>query len=222
MMAEHAGEQIVARIGFAERWLERARGQVVAGNLTRGILTLVLANAEVHHALEVAGAQPSRPRMSRPVLVRAVVTIAVLVTVSAVWLAADPNSDAATVDQAPPIVSLSPGVGMLLNLLSPVSPEPPIVAISPTHTPAAVREVPVRIPARLRSPHRPATQPMSVPANGPVTGPPQMNTAQPTPVPPPAPAVQAIRPAVPQLSAGDLIDLVLAAERALRSDSTPP
>lgn len=218
MMAEHAGEQIVARIGFAERWLERARGQVVAGNLTRGILTLVLANAEVHHALEVAGAQPSRPRMSRPVLVRAVVTIAVLVTVSAVWLAADPNSDAATVDQAPPIVSLSPGVGMLLNLLSPVSPEPPIVAISPTHTPAAVREVSVPLPS-----HRPpAIQPMSVSNKAPIQAPTQMSAAQPTPVTPPAPPIQAIQPSVPQLTAGDLIDLVLAAERVLRSDSTPP
>lgn len=219
MTTEHAGEQIVARIGFAERWLERARGQVVAGNLTRGILTLVLANAEVHHALEVAGAQPSRPRMSRPVLVRAVVTIAVLVTVSAVWLAADPNSDAATVDQAPPIVSLSPGVGMLLNLLSPVSPEPPIVAISPTHTPAAVREVPVPLP--LPSHRPPAIQPMSVSNKAPIQAPTQMSTAQPTPVTPPAPPTQAIQPSVPQLTAGDLIDLVLAAERALR-DSTPP
>lgn len=222
MTAEHAGEQVVVRIGFAERWLARARGQVVAGNLPRGILTLVLADAEVRHALEVAGARPSRPRMASPQLVRAVVIIAMLVTVSAVWLAPDPDIDIAAIDKAPPVVTLPPGAGTLLHLFSPGLQTPATVSVPTTSPPAAVRETPVRIKTRVPLPHRPATQPMSVPASAPVTGPPQMSTAQPTPVPPSAPVVQAIRPAVPQLSAGDLIDLVLAAERALRSDSTPP
>ncbi|MDP3767467.1 MAG: hypothetical protein Q8S13_05590 [Dehalococcoidia bacterium] len=48
-----------------------------------------------------------------------------------------------------------------------------------------------------------------------------MSTAQPTPVMPATLTIRAVQPTVPQLSAGDLIDLVLAAERALR-DSTPP
>jgi hypothetical protein len=217
MTAEHAGEQVVARIGFAERWLERARGQVVAGNLTRGLLTLVLADAEMHHALEEAGARPSRPPKLKSTLVRASAAIAALIALSALWPAGDPASDAATVDHAPPIVSLSPRVGTLLDLLSPVSPASPIVAVPRTHSPAAVREVPVPLPS-LRPP---AMQPMSVSRKATVQAPAQMSAAQPTPVMPPAPTIQAVQPAVPQLSAGDLIDLVLAAERALR-DSPPP
>ena len=217
MTAEHAGKQVVARIGFAERWLERARGQVVAGNLTRGILTLVLADAEVHHALEEAGARPPRPRIMRSTVARAVAAIAALIALSAVWPAGDPSSDAATVDHAPPIVFLSPRVGTLLDLLSPVSPASPIVAVPRTNSPAAVREVLAPSPS-LRPP---AIQPAPVSRKAPAQSPGQMSTAQPTPVMPPVPTIHAFQPAVPQLSAGDLIDLVLAAERVLR-DSTPP
>lgn len=218
MTAEHADHQVVARIGFAQRWLERARGQVAAGNLTRGILTLALADAEVRHALEQAGARPSRPRILRSTLGGAAGAIAALIALFAVWPAGEPNSDAAAVDHAPPIVSLSPRVGTLLDLLSPAPQASPIVAVPRTHSPAAVREVSAPLPSL----YPPAIQSMPVSKQAPVQAPAQASPAQPTPVVPPAPTIVAVQPALPQLSAGDLLDLVLAAERALRDSTTPP
>ncbi|MGH2398652.1 MAG: hypothetical protein ACRDFA_13005 [bacterium] len=220
MSAEHSGEEVVARIGFAERWLERAKDQVVEGNLTRGILTLVLAGAEVHHALEEAGARPHRSRILRSALVPAAAAIALLIGLSVmVWPAEDRSDDAALRD-APPIVSLSPRVGSLLELLSPVSPASPTVAAPRTTLRAAVREVaapsaPVLRPRAIQpaAVHRKASAQTSV----------QLSTAQPAaPVMPPAPTIQAVQPGVTQLSSGDLIDLVLAAERALRDPTPPP
>src|SRR2546422_200400 len=55
MSGRSTGDQVVARIGFARRWLDRAKRQCTDGNLPRSVLTLVLTDAELHHALEAAG-----------------------------------------------------------------------------------------------------------------------------------------------------------------------
>src|SRR3989442_15243490 len=59
-------EQMLSRIGFAERWLARARGQWPAGHHARGLLTLVLADAELRHAMETAGGARRRTRAHPP------------------------------------------------------------------------------------------------------------------------------------------------------------
>src|SRR2546427_13044079 len=64
MSGRATGDQVVARIGFAQRWLDRAKRQCTDGNLPRSVLTLVLADAEVHHALEAAGG-PARAQTRR-------------------------------------------------------------------------------------------------------------------------------------------------------------
>src|SRR5688572_28655366 len=43
---------MIRHIGFAERWLARARAECTRGHVVRGALTLLLAEAEVHHARE--------------------------------------------------------------------------------------------------------------------------------------------------------------------------
>src|SRR5260370_40641422 len=57
-------EQMLSRIGFTERWLARARGQWTAGHHARSLLTLVLADAELRHAMDTAG--PRRRTARRP------------------------------------------------------------------------------------------------------------------------------------------------------------
>ncbi len=224
MMEERAGEAVVTRIGFAERWLDRAKRQVTNGNLTRGVLTLVLADAEVHHALEVAGARPrhtSTRRVSGPL-----VALTVVVVVAAAVIAATqrPTPIQASVDPVPTLIKLNAPVGAWLNLvptprLGPGSTSTP--AISRTPTVLAVRSSPVPRVVRVAAQPAPAPRLLS--------GPP---TIAPSSAAPMAATMPAILPGVPVppavtppaaitspgLSAGDLIDLVLAAERALRSD----
>jgi hypothetical protein len=75
-------EQMLSRIGFAERWLARARGQWTAGRHARSLLTLVLADAELRHAMDTAGARrrttARRPTAAVGFLLAAVVASAVL------------------------------------------------------------------------------------------------------------------------------------------------
>src|SRR5947199_10793451 len=81
-MAGTGDTQVLTRIGFAQRWLDRAKRQCTDGNLTRTALTLVLAGAEVHHAIEATGAPAGEgTRSPTPfafLLVRAGVDSAVL------------------------------------------------------------------------------------------------------------------------------------------------
>ena len=75
-------EQMLSRIGFAERWLTRARGQWSAGNHARSLLTLVLADAELRHAMDSAGARrrtaARHPTVATGFLLAAVVASALL------------------------------------------------------------------------------------------------------------------------------------------------
>ncbi|HEX4841001.1 MAG TPA: hypothetical protein VFV60_02435 [bacterium] len=75
-------EQMLSRIGFAERWLARARGQWTAGHHARSLLTLVLADAELRHAMDTAGARRRKtarhPTAATGFLLAAVVASALL------------------------------------------------------------------------------------------------------------------------------------------------
>lgn len=109
------GEKVVARIGFAQRWLDRARHQCTEGNLARGALTLVLADAEVHYALEATGA-PVRPQMRR-MTPAALLVLAVLIATLALashW----PVPSGVVSSPAPPLVRLPASSGKLLEAKS--------------------------------------------------------------------------------------------------------
>lgn len=209
------GEQVAARIGFAEQWLARARGQVSDGQLARGVLTLVLAQAEVHHAMEMAGA-PVAPRRGRVLPAVSVLALASLAVLAGVRFAA-PQAPPA-VEAGPPIVRLSVPVGELLNLI--VLPDPgPAASGAEQPAPKAVRSSPARIPVRSI----PAPQPAVAPAAN-STPAPSVQTTPPSPAAAPAAAPAApASPSAPAQSSGflsprELIDLVLTAGNTLRAD----
>src|SRR3989442_14004356 len=107
------GEQVVARIGFAQRWLDRAKRQCTDGNLPRSVLTLVLADAEVHHALEAAGG-PARAQTRR--VTPAALMLLGAVLVSAFLLASRwPAVSRGVPSPAPTLVRLSSSSGTLLE-----------------------------------------------------------------------------------------------------------
>lgn len=215
MAQDRAGEQIVERIGFAERWLDRARAQIGGGNMARGALTLVLADAEVRHALEVAGLR-SRHRPRRAATAAVAVAL-LLVAAGAVLVLALRGGDPAvfSADSAPPVVTLGPRTGSLLTLIQAPRPAVPVPAVR--SAPARVlRAAPAPTPAPQLS-VRPRVRPAPV-------------TVAPAPAAPLAPAATpeavtvvppAVQPPSLTLTAGELIDLVLAAERALRGDGGP-
>ena len=51
-------DEVIRRIGFAEGWLRRAKGDYRRGQVVRGELTLSLAEAEIRHAWELSRALP--------------------------------------------------------------------------------------------------------------------------------------------------------------------
>lgn len=210
MTRSATGEQVAARIGFAEQWLARARGEVTDGRLARGVLTMVLAQAEVHHAMEIAGAPvSSRRRHALPVIAIGALAAVVLVTAVRFALPAPPPS----VEAGPPIVRLAAPVGELLNLAIMPPPAPAPVVVEPS-TPKAGRSVPIRASIRASAPQAVTSAAPPVPAVS--APPPAASQSAPPPTAVPAPA------ALPEgeiVSAGDLIDLVLIAGAALRTDS---
>src|SRR5207249_4001221 len=80
--SDHALLDVEDDAMVAQVWRDRAKRQCTEGNLTRTALTLVLAGAEVHHAIEATGAPAGvGTRRSTPfafVLVSAVVASALL------------------------------------------------------------------------------------------------------------------------------------------------
>jgi len=112
-MARTGDTQVLTRIGFAQRWLDRAKRQCTEGNLTRTALTLVLAGAEVHHAIEATGAPAGvGTRRLTPfafVLVSAVVASALLL--ASRW----PVISGAASSPPPRLVRLSSSSGALLE-----------------------------------------------------------------------------------------------------------
>src|SRR3989449_4515150 len=113
MSGRATGEQVVARIGFAQRWLDRAKRQCTDGNLPRSVLTLVLADAEVHHALEAAGG-PARAQTRR--ITPAAFMLVGAVLVSALLLVSrGPAVSGVVSSPAPTLVRLSSSSGTLLE-----------------------------------------------------------------------------------------------------------
>jgi len=222
-MGDHGtGQKVAARIGFAEQWLQRAKGQVSGGQLARGVLTLVLADAEVRHAMEMAGAPlhtSRRPRLAAPLLVAATFVTAVALALARPMAGPAP----AVVEGGPPILRLGDPAGALVNFVA---------------TPPAA--VPTAAPARVRDSVGPVIRPSkrgAINHIGPTVVPavPAVSTTSTPVAPPPAPSVipaaapPVLAPGVSVglppstgtvLTSGELIDLVLAAERALRGDQT--
>ncbi|MBI2201468.1 MAG: hypothetical protein HYU43_05950 [Armatimonadetes bacterium] len=122
-------QQVIKRIGFAERWLDRAKRQYQDGDVPRGLLTLVLASAEMTHAIRLAHpAISTRRRWVVPVAAAAAATAIVLLALAGrpLWMPA-PASSA----PAPIVVTLSNRVGTLLELVE--APPDPSAAPVPQH-----------------------------------------------------------------------------------------
>jgi len=182
-------KNLVRQIGFAERWLVRAKQEVSAGNRARSVLNLLLAEAEVHHARETTA--PARemvlPRPAPLVTVLGIAFLAALLLAVPVLLA--PPDFSTEVATTAAVIRFKQQVGSTLALIPVVAaPAPPAVQTSPV-APAAPRAVP-----------RPALRPAA----------PRLASAR--------PVVIIAAPPPPLVSDTDLIDLVLAAERSLRGE----
>lgn len=214
MSVDTGHAQVIARIGFAERWLHRAKAQCADGDVAGGLMTLSLADAEMRVALETGGWSRHRPSAPRPAMRRWVpwVTLAAA-TMASVWTlrpAAVP-ADAAVVD-GPAVVRFSSNVGAVLSLMS-VTPAPraPVQVARPEVRPRTLRTAPQAPPRASAAPLRPAAA-VAAPTVTPAITP----AAHPLTITAPVPA-PALSPAAPfVLSEVDLIDMVLAANQALR------
>lgn len=197
---------LTERISFAENWLARARQQVEEGHRERGMLTLVLAAAEVHLARE-AGRPTARLRPGGGALSGWIAAGMAVLSAAALVLLVVPRTTNPTdvlSGQAPPVVFLSGGTGAMLDL---VSVPPPVAEKTVTRT--IVVRVPVAVAVKEGA-VRPAAPAPEWPA--------ARNTPAGPPPPPPAPVVTVGSTAPPPalLSEADVIELVLAAERSLR------
>ncbi len=205
---------LTERITFAEDWLARARQQMEGGEQTRGILTLLLAEAEVHRARELGtGWTAPRPRSATRTLgpIAAVAAAAVIVGAVALWRPVGPaawSTAAAGEDPPPPVVSLSAGTGALLRLVQ--APE----AIERTIT------VPVAVRIMVRVPSSPAHAELAADTRASAPAPARIAAGQPAPRRSEASAAATVpgggTETSPLLSEAELIDLVLATERSLR------
>jgi len=225
MNGHGTGQELVSRIGYAEQWLRRAKGQVAGGQLKRGVLTLVLADAEVRHAMEMAGLppRPARRRWGMLPLVGGVLAAALLLGLARIGVAPAPVA----VETGPPVLRLALSGDLLRPIDVPVT-AAPAVGTAPVPAPAKAALRPAVRTAVLR----PAVPAASAPA--PAAPVPTSEASSAPPVPPlltappgdaaapstaPATATAATTPpSGVVISPDDLIDLVLAAERALRGD----
>lgn len=206
MSAKVKESQVVTRIGFAERWLYRAKRHYGDGDATRGLLSVVLADAEMRYALETGGMnlKASPRRLWLPALLLAG-ALAVLAAVTTNWLLPPPAASGGAA--APPIFRLTSPVGMWLNLVQAAS----TVNITPRSqgSRSAVGRSAVR-PATVRP--APSTA---------VRAAPSVSSTVALIASPSEPAlVVAVPPAV-SLSTADLIDLAISADRTLRRAPTP-
>jgi hypothetical protein len=182
-------EQMLSRIGFTERWLARARGQWTAGHHARSLLTLVLADAELRHAMDTAGARrrttAGHRTMATGFLLAAVVASALLLIGR--W-SITPHAVATTPPVArPPILSSAPTGAMMLPARSATS-AVSVHAVVPGATARAASSY-------VAAPPPAQSQVLSASANGPAAS---------------------LR--LPSRSRPSLLDLVLTAERVLRQD----
>lgn len=210
---DNQGRDLTRRITCAEDWLARARRQVEDGEQARGILTLLIAEAEVHRARDLGtGHADAMPvRTGRRLGTFAALTVAAVVTVIALWHPFGPLAwrTASAGEISPhPIVTLSAGTGSMLRLVQAPQPSEPTVTV-----PVPV-QIMVRVPASPVTVERAADRQPSAPA------PVRPTAAQPAPRLSEVSAAAAPPPTVPEssarLSEAELIDLVLATERSLR------
>jgi hypothetical protein len=217
---KHDQAQLSERITNAEDWLARARRQLEQGETARGTLTLLLAEAEVHHAREIGmGAAPVRaplPRMHAAIGMLTVVALAAAIWASGIQPATVPQSTADA--SSTTIVTLSDGHGRLLELVQPSAVADAKIDEN-QELPVKVRVV--RVPVRsIMTPPVLSAAPVLAISRPPVKPEPEpVIAAAPVPPSPPAaaPASAAAQPGSPPVvSDANLIDLVLAAERSLR------
>jgi hypothetical protein len=219
---KHDQAQLSERITNAEDWLARARRQLEQGETARGTLTLLLAEAEVHHAREIGmGAAPVRaplPRVHAAIGMLTVVALAAAIWASGIQPATAPQSTADA--SSTTIVRLSDGHGSLLELVQ-ASAVADAKIDENQGLPVKVRVV--RVPVRsIMTPPILSAAPVLAISRPPVRLEPEpvpVIAAAPVPPSPPAdaPASAAAKPGSPPVvSDANLIDLVLAAERSLR------
>ncbi len=203
-MAVTADEQVLARIGFAERWLDRARRQWAQGNVARGGLTLVLAAAEVHHALAAAGVPGTRSAARRPrtVVVLLVGVLAAAVLIVARWPA--PSSVVST--PGPAVVRLASSSRSLLDTRVVPFPETPAFPAMAAPVPA-----PITLRAVTEASDGRGTAALRQREVAPVL----RGTAG-------APDHVVVNTGSTHIVVSELIDLVLAADRVLRREPTAP
>jgi hypothetical protein len=210
---------LTERITFAEDWLDRARQQIEDGDLNRGTLTLILAEAEVHRAREVTmtapvSTVPARGRVhvhAAGMVIGALALAAAVVVASAAVLQFKTPVQAR--DLAPvSIVRLSAGTGEMLSIV--VAPEP---VVERTVEKRIILRVPVPVAVAVRDdrPIAPVLSEASPAAPLAVT--PRVAASAVVPVAPASiTAAPVVAPAPALLNEADVIDLVLAAERSLR------
>lgn len=209
---------LTERIALAEGWLDRARCQIRDGQVVRGALTMLLAEAELQCARDsgLARAVAARRSPGRPWTTWTAIAALVLAAATALAISlanVDPGVAGEGLISTTPIVTLSAGSGEILRLV--VVPEPvvePTVVERMVVTSRIVRvSVPVPAPTSPEPPREmtgppPATVPVQV---LPATAPPVQAPA--------APHVVAAAPAAPVLlTEAEVVDMVLAAERSLR------
>jgi len=205
--------QVIARIGFAERWLHRAKAQCADGDVAGGLMTLSLADAEMRVALEAAGWPMPRLPVARPAIRRwgpwvMVATAAALVLVWTLRPSAEPVG-AALID-GPPVVRFS-SVGTMLSLVSVTPVQSAPLQAARLDAQARTQRTAARTLHRVGvAPLRRATAVAVPTVTSPIT-----HAARPLTIA--APSVPVPNLAAPfVLSEVDLIEMVLAANQALR------
>lgn len=230
--AEH---QILTRIGFAERWLQRAREECLDGEVARGLLTLVLADAEVRRVLQLvdAPAQRSRPRLL-PFLAVSLAGLAAAALALQPGMFPQGTSLAESAALAPGM-TLRAGTGALLTPVD-VADSLEAVPVTPLQGKAATIRTPkakstsaetteTLLPRRAPSTSLPpvviSTAPVvaPVPAQGPASG---LQPASSTAAPPVVPAPASVHAPPSDVSDVDLLDLVIVADRTLRRSQQSP
>jgi len=186
-------EHLARHIGFAERWLARAKQEVTDGQLARSVLTLLLAEAEVHHARErtLPAREAALPRPSMAMTILGATALLVLLLAGRSLFS--PRGEMVTgFTSAPAVVKFKQPGSTLALVPAVLTPEQTVAAPAP-RVPAPLPRAD-RVWRNAARPSRPAAKPRPV-----------------SPV--------LIAPAAPVLlSDGDLIDLVIAAERSLRGE----
>lgn len=206
---------LTRRITFAEDWLSRAKRQVEYGEQARGVLSLLLAEAEVHRARDLGtghvDTMPGRP--GRKLGTFAVLASAVAVAAAiGLWQPFGPFAwgTASAGEVSPhPIVTLSAGTGSMLRMVQ--APQPSLERIV---------TVPVVVQVMVPLPASPLTMERTAERHPGASAPVRSTAAQPAPRRAEASAATAPPPTVSEnstlLSEAELIDLVLATERSLR------